>query len=122
MSQLITYDSQYTGCSEPVFTVSYNNNETWNQFEQFCITRWLYEYYHKSEEFRDRMDTMYNQINVIKPTHESTNTADTLPHFNITLFNQFNSSEKRNATRPSGVIHCYTDFNCIKIMTEHLRF
>lgn len=101
------------------FNVSFNNKETFNEFEKYAIIKMLKNYYLVSEGFKSRMDFEYNQINVIKATH--LNDEDNRPHFNIQLYNNF-SLVHRTAQKPSGIGHCYTDYVSILCITEKIRY
>ena len=101
------------------FSISFNVNEEFNDYEKCAILAMITEYYNLSEGFRERMDILYNHVNIVKPTHK--NEDDNKPHFNIALFNNFKYGN-RCATKISNTIHVYTDFTKILCMTEHIKF
>jgi hypothetical protein len=100
------------------FVISFNLREEFSEYEKFAIVAMLEEYYHKCESFAEKMDILYNQVNVVKKTH--LNKEDNKSHFNITLFNDFRMNN-RMAKKQSSTMHVYTDYKKVLLISEYMK-
>jgi hypothetical protein len=93
-------------------TLTFNPKYEWKSSEKVWIAIALEKYYMNSPAFAHLMDTQYNEVSIIIPTHSliDKNVPEHMGmHFNIVLYNNFKGA-KRTATVESNTIHCTWNF------------